>query len=78
MFEIFSFYAFNNYGHHLEIEQGRWSKTPIAESYYKICKSGEVGDEYHAVMKCKIFDVKSRVAYTWSLFLAPPLIFVNC
>ena len=45
-------------GHHLEIEQGRWNKTPIAERCCKICKSGEVGDEYHAVMKCKIFDVK--------------------
>ena len=45
-------------GHHLQIEQGRWSKTPIAERCCEICKSGEVGDEYHAVMKCKIFDVK--------------------
>ena len=45
-------------GHHLEIAQGRWNKTPIAERFCKICNSGEIGDEYHAVMICKTFNVK--------------------
>ena len=44
-------------GHHLEIEQGWWNKTPIAERFCKICNSGEIGDEYHAVMICKTFNV---------------------
>ena len=45
-------------GHHLEIEQGRWSKTPIAERLCKTCDSGKIGDEFHAVMSCKTFNVK--------------------
>ena len=45
-------------GHHLEIAHGRWNKTPIAERFCKVCNSGEIGDEYHAVMICKIFNIK--------------------
>ena len=44
--------------HHLEIEQGRWNKTPISERFCKLCKSGKIGDEFHAVMDCEIFNIK--------------------
>ena len=44
--------------HHLEIEQGRWSKTPISERFCKVCKTDNIGDEYHAVMMCKTFNIK--------------------
>ena len=44
--------------HHLEIEQGRWSKTPISERVCKICNSGDIGNEFHAVMNCKVFAIK--------------------
>ena len=46
----------------MEIEQGRWFKVPINERICKVCKTGEIGDEFHAVMKCKIFDIK-RACY---------------
>lgn len=32
------------------------------ERICKLCNNDEVGDEYHAVMKCKIFDIK-RACY---------------
>ena len=44
--------------HRLEIEQGRWTRTPLNERYCKICTSGKIGDEFHFVMECKTFDVK--------------------
>ena len=44
--------------HHLEIERGRWSKTPIEERICKFCDSGQVGDEYHFAMKCPTFSIK--------------------
>jgi hypothetical protein len=44
--------------HHLEIETGRWAKTPISQRFCKICNSGKIGDEYHLTMECKIFDIK--------------------
>jgi hypothetical protein len=50
------------YAHHLKIEQGRWKKIPVNERICKVCNTDEVGDEYHAVMKCKIFDIK-RACY---------------
>ena len=48
--------------HHLEIEQGRWSKVPVAARVCTVCQSGEIGDEYHFAMKCPIFNVK-RACY---------------
>ena len=44
--------------HHLEIEQGRWKKTPISERTCKFCDSGSIGDEIHFAMKCTTFNVK--------------------
>ena len=44
--------------HHLEIETGRWSKTPINERYCKVCNDGKVGDEFHLTMECKTFATK--------------------
>ena len=44
--------------HHLEIEQGRWTKTPVHERFCKVCNSNQVGDEFHAVMICDIFKIK--------------------
>ena len=44
--------------HHLEIETGRWSKTPIEERLCKMCDSNKIGDEYHLTMECKTFSTK--------------------
>ena len=44
--------------HHLEIEQGRWARTPVRERYCKLCDCGEIGDEFHFTMKCKVFELK--------------------
>ena len=44
--------------HHLEIEKGRWNKTPISERICKLCDSGSIGDEFHFAMKCPTFNIK--------------------
>ena len=44
--------------HHLEIEKGRWSKTPISERICKFCDKNTIGDEFHFAMKCPTFSVK--------------------
>ena len=44
--------------HHLEIERGRWTRTPLNERCCKLCDSGKIGDEFHFTMECKTFDVK--------------------
>ena len=44
--------------HHLEIETGRWAKTPVNERFCKICDSRKIGDEFHLTMECKTFDTK--------------------
>ena len=44
--------------HHLEIEKGRWTKTPIEERLCKMCDNSKIGDEYHLTMECKTFRTK--------------------
>ena len=44
--------------HHLEIEQGRWARTPVSERFCKLCDCGKIGDEFHFTMECKIFEIK--------------------
>ena len=43
--------------HHLEIETGRWAKTPVNERFCKICDSSKIGDEFHLTMKCKTLPI---------------------
>ena len=42
--------------HNLEVETGRWSRTPKAQRFCRACKSelGEeyIGDEIHALTNC--------------------------
>ena len=44
--------------HHLEIEKGRWNNVPLSDRVCSVCSSGEIGDEYHLVMKCSVFNLK--------------------
>ena len=48
--------------HHLEIEQGRWKKVPVAARCCTVCQSGDIGDEYHFAMQCPVFNIK-RACY---------------
>ena len=45
-----------NYNHWLPIETGRWDGTPRSERLCNNCDRGTVGDEYHVVFECSLFN----------------------
>ena len=42
--------------HHLHIETGRWSKTPVENRICKMCDNQDIEDEQHFLLSCPSFS----------------------
>lgn len=51
--------AFRTRNHKLPIETGRWRGIPRKERICKLCNK-DIGDEFHYIMSCKVFDTDRR------------------
>ena len=50
------FVKFRTANHHLPGETGRWHGKSISERVCTICNSGQIGDEFHFILKCKSLE----------------------
>ena len=50
------FVKFRTANHHLPVETGRWHGKSFSERLCSLCKSGQIGDEFHFILDCKPFE----------------------
>ena len=55
-----SFIRFRCGNSKIPIVLGRYNNRPIEESVCNLCNSGDVGDEFHYIMKCKFFETDRK------------------
>lgn len=54
----FTFCKFRMVNHKLPIECGRWSNIPRKNRTCPLCENGDIGDEYHYLLKCNFFTTE--------------------
>jgi hypothetical protein len=60
--DIFTFCPFRLNNHKLPIEYGRLNNIPRELSICHFCNTGDLGDEFHYLLKCDYFNEKRK---TW-------------
>ena len=67
--KLISFFTRN---HRLPIETGRWQNIPTNERLCPTCR--DIGDEYHYLLKCPIFNEDRRKYIHSSVYTRPNMI----
>ena len=57
--------------HHLPIVEGRYGNTPIDERKCTLCRTDEIGDEFHYLFNCKFFQIQ-RIKYIRRYYYTQP------
>ena len=57
--------------HHMPIVTGRYSKVPINERKCNLCQCGDIGDEFHYLLKCPFFEA-ARTKYLKTYYYTHP------
>ena len=47
---------FRTSNHHLPVETGRWAGIPLSERVCTLCNNGQIGDEFHYLLECKVLS----------------------